>query len=254
MSQLSGKALLGTCGWSYDDWEGQFYPPGTSQKDRLCRYAERFRTVEIDSTFYAIPRRSTVQGWRQRSPEGFIFSAKFPRLITHEARLVDCGEVAQAFVEVMSELGERLGVLLLQLPPSMTVRSLPDLERLLDGLPDGYSYAVEVRHRSWLIEPFAKLLKRWNVAVVLTDGDHLRTFWRVTSRVVYIRWLGRWNAFDTYDRVQRDVDDQLDWWIPRMQHFLEHDGTILGYVNNNYAGYSPAVVEVLRQRLGKLAI
>ncbi len=250
MSTFSGKALLGTCGWAYDDWNGVFYPESVSGRQRLEHYAQHFSTVEIDATFYAIPARTTVRGWRQRSPKGFIFSAKFPREVTHQSRLVGCGEAAATFVDVMSELGDRLGTLLIQLPPSMTVSRFADLEHFLEGLPDGFSYAVEVRHRSWLIEPFAELLKRWNVALALTDGAHLKRFWRVTSQIVYIRWLGKWNAFEDYDRVQRSVDDDLDWWIPRMEHVLEKGATVLGYVNNNFAGYSPTVVESIEERLG----
>lgn len=242
-SELAGRALLGTCGWAYDDWDEVFYPPGTKGRERLVRYAERFSTVEIDSTFYAIPARERVQSWRERSPEGFLFSAKFPRSITHEARLVGCGDEAATFVDVMSELGDRMGPLLIQLPPSMTVRRFRALEAFLEGLPDGYAYAVEVRHRSWLVEPFADLLKRWNVALVLTDGGHLKRFWRVTSRVVYIRWLGQWNAFERYDRLQAPIDDAIEWWVPRMRHVMDHGGIVVGYANNNFAGYSPAVVE-----------
>ena len=249
MSQLAGQALLGTCGWAYDDWKGVFYPPEVKGTDRLVHYAKRFRTVEIDSTFYAIPARKTVQGWRERTPEGFIFSAKFPRSITHEARLMGCGEEAEGFVDVMSELGDRMGPLLIQLPPSMTVRYIGALEAFFEGLPDGYTYALEVRHRSWLVEPFAELLKRWKVSLVLTDGSHLKRFWRVTSRVVYIRWLGGWDAFDTYDRMQRPIDDAIEWWVPRIQHVLDRGGIVLGYANNNFAGHSPAVVESFQNAL-----
>ncbi len=249
MSTLAGRALIGTCGWSYDDWEEVFYPARLAKRDRLAHYAQSFRTVEIDSTFYAVPRLSTVQGWRQRSPEGFRFSAKFPREITHERRLRGGGERAVEFVETMSELGDKLGPLLIQLPPSMTVRDMGVLEAFFEGLPDGFSYALEVRHPSWLVESFATLLKRWKVSMVLSDGPHLPRVWRVTSRVVYIRWLGHWGAFDSYDRVQRAYHDDLDWWVPRIEHALGHGATVMGYVNNNYAGYSPAVAQALSRRL-----
>lgn len=254
MSKFGGKVLLGTCGWAYDDWDEVFYPADVSGTDRLRYYARHFPTVEIDSTFYAIPARETVRGWRERTPEGFVFSAKFPRQITHEARLVGCGDRAATFVDVMSELGDRLGTLLIQLPPSLGAGAFDQLARFLEGLPDGYSYAVEVRHRSWLTDRFAQLLKRWQVAVVLPDGEHLERFWRVTSRVVYLRWLGRWDAFGQYDRLQRPIDDALDWWLPRIEHALDHGATVLGYVNNNFAGYAPGVVEQLRERLAEYTI
>ena len=249
MSTFESRALIGTCGWAYDDWDDVFYPPDIDGTYRLVHYADRFQTVEIDSTFYAIPSRKTVRAWRERTPPGFIFSAKFPRQITHEKRLADCGDLAATFVDVMSELGDRLGTLLIQLPPSMGRRYFSTLQRFLEGLPDGYSYALEVRNRSWLVDDFAQLLRRWKVALALTDSTHLDRFWRVTSQIVYIRWLGQWNAFERYDRVQQSVESALDWWEPRMEHILDRGATILGYVNNNFAGYSPAIVEAISQRV-----
>ncbi|MFW6053517.1 MAG: DUF72 domain-containing protein [Persicimonas sp.] len=236
------RLYLGTVGWSYGDWNGPFYPPGTSSRDRLPYYAGQFRSVEIDSTFYASPSRRTVQLWHQRSPKGFVCSAKFPRAITHQAGLVGCGTEAATFIEVMSELGNRQGPLLIQLPPSFTVDRFDDLARFLELLPDGLMYAVEVRHRSWLIDEFAELLERWKVAMTLTCGGRLGRFWRATSSIVYMRWLGGHNAFGTYDHLQEPRDEELDWWAPRMAHFLDRGGTIFGYANNNYEGFSPETV------------
>lgn len=241
---------LGTAGWSYDDWDGAFYPAGTSSKGRLPYYASRYRSVEIDSTFYAIPSRRTVQSWHQRSPQGFVFAAKFPRQVTHEARLVGCGTEAATFIEVMTELGDRLGPLLIQLPPSFSIDRFDDLARFLESLPDGFLYAVEVRHRSWLVQEFADLLKRWSVAMTMTCGGHLGRFWRATSRVAYIRWLGGHDSFDAYDQLQAPRDEELDWWAPRMAHFLDRGGTIFGYANNNYEGFSP---ETARRISGRVA-
>ena len=233
---------LGTAGWSYDDWDGAFYPSGTDSRGRLPHYASEFRSVEIDSTFYACPSRRTVQSWHQRTPEGFVFAAKFPRQITHEARLVGCGTEAATFIEVMTELGNRLGPLLIQLPPSFTIDRFDDLARFLEMLPDGFIYAVEVRHRSWLIDEYAELLKRWQVAMTLTCGGELGRFWRATSRIAYIRWLGGYDTFETYDHTQGERDDEIAWWAPRMAHFLGRGGTIFGYANNNYEGFSPETV------------
>lgn len=242
VDSLHPQLYLGTSGWSYSDWQDGFYPPGTTSKERLEFYAGQYQSVEINSTFYGLPRLKTVQSWRMQSPEGFVFSAKFPRAITHQARLVNCAGLTTTFIETMQELGDRLGPLLLQLPPSLSADAFDDLARFLEGLPDGLIYAVEVRHRSWLTQEYADLLKRWQVSMVLTCGSHLGRFWRATSRVAYIRWLGVHDAFEDYTRPRDERDDEIAWWAARMAHFLDRGGTIFGYANNNYEGFSPKTV------------
>jgi uncharacterized protein YecE (DUF72 family) len=248
---IHDKLYLGTAGWGYPDWDGVFYPAGTSSKGRLPYYASKFRSVEIDSTFYASPSRKTVQSWHQRSPDGFVFSAKFPRAVTHEARLVGCGTEAATFLEVMKELGNRLGPLLIQLPPSFTVDRFDDLARFLELLPDGHMYAVEVRHRSWLIDEYAELLKRWKVAMVLSCGRHLGRFWRATSSIAYVRWLGDHDAYDSYTERRGERDEEIAWWAPRMAHFLKRGGTIFGYSTNDYEGFAPDSAQRISQAVAE---
>src|SRR5687768_13625445 len=141
---------LGTSGWSYADWEGTLYPEGLPSGSRLAEYAKHYATVEIDSTFYGTPRRSTVQNWREVAPAGFLFAAKVPKEITHDRNLVGVEAEAESFLATMAGLGDRLGPLLLQLPPSFDVEGMGVLEGFLGRLPRGFRYAVEVRHRSWL--------------------------------------------------------------------------------------------------------
>src|SRR5918998_5613847 len=156
---------LGTSGWSYADWEGTLYPEGLPSGSRLAEYAKHFATVEIDSTFYGTPRRSTVQNWREVVPEGFLFAAKFPQEVTHERNLVGSEAEAESFVRTMAELGDRLGPLLLQLPPSFTVEGMGVLEDFLSTLPQGPRYAVEVRHSSWLGSDLSALLRERGAAL-----------------------------------------------------------------------------------------
>ncbi|MEW6636551.1 MAG: DUF72 domain-containing protein, partial [Actinomycetota bacterium] len=160
---------LGTSGWSYADWEGTLYPEGLPAGARLAEYVRRYATVEIDSTFYGTPRRSTVQRWREVSPEGFLFAAKFPKEITHERSLVGCEREARIFVETMALLGDRLGPLLIQLPPSFDVEGMSALEDFLGSLPEGFRYAVEVRHRSWLGSDLPEMLRERGTALTLVD-------------------------------------------------------------------------------------
>jgi hypothetical protein len=122
---------LGTSGWSYADWEGSLYPEGLPAAARLAEYANHYATVEIDSTFYGTPRRSTVERWREIVPEGFLFAAKFPQEVTHERKLVNVRSEAEGFVHTMQALEDRLGPLLLQLPPDFTVEGMGVLEDFL---------------------------------------------------------------------------------------------------------------------------
>jgi uncharacterized protein YecE (DUF72 family) len=122
---------LGTSGWSYADWEGTLYPEGLPAGSRLAEYAKYYPTVEIDSTFYGTPRRSTVEKWREIAPEGFLFAAKFPQEVTHESNLVNVRSEAEGFVYTMQALEDRLGPLLLQLPPDFTVEGMGVLEDFL---------------------------------------------------------------------------------------------------------------------------
>ena len=121
MGKGSGKLLLGTQGFSFDDWVGPFYPEGTPKRAYLEAYAEQLPTVEIDATFYGSPRAQVVEGWRERTPEGFRFSAKFPKLITHEKKLESAEGDAEAFVGTMQALGDRLAVLTLQFAYDFTL-------------------------------------------------------------------------------------------------------------------------------------
>ncbi len=246
---LNERLFLGSAGWSYDDWDGNFYPANLAARDRLAYYATQFRSVEIDSTFYGCPARSTVQAWYQRTPDDFMFAAKFPRTITHDARLINCADETYRFIETMSELGEKLGPLLLQFPPSFNASAFGDVERYLEGLPDGLMYAIEVRHTSWLTDEFAELLKTWGVALCMACAGPMQRFWRSTSRVAYIRWLGDYDAFDTFDSVRIDREDEIGWWAPRIHHFTNQGGVVFGYVNNHYAGYSPATVHLVERKL-----
>ncbi|MEZ4461131.1 MAG: DUF72 domain-containing protein [bacterium] len=247
--EVHDRVFLGGAGWSYDDWDGVFYPPGLAARDRLSYYATQFKTVEIDSTFYGTPTKSTVQGWHQRTPDDFLFAAKFPRSITHDARLVNCADETYRFIENMAELGDKLGPLLLQFPPSFTAHALSDLARYIEGLPDGLMYAVEVRHRSWLTDEFADLLKDWGVALCMACEGAMGRFWRTTSRVAYIRWLGDHDAFETFESVRVDREELIDWWAPRIRHFTDQGGVVFGYVNNHYAGHSPETLRMIERKL-----
>jgi uncharacterized protein YecE (DUF72 family) len=238
------RLYLGTSGWSYADWEGSVYTPGMPPASRLAEYARRYASVEIDSTFYGTPRRSTVERWREVAPEGFLFAAKFPQEITHENHLSGCEEQTRSFLEVMALLGEKLGPLLLQLPPDFDARNMETMEAFLAGLPEGFRYAVEVRHRSWLEAGLPELLRERGAALVLVDSPGMPRLEEATAPFVYVRWLGDRREFPSgHTHLKRERDEDLRWWSEQVSRFLKEERTVFAYANNHYQNHSPTTLE-----------
>jgi uncharacterized protein YecE (DUF72 family) len=235
---------LGTSGWSYADWEGTLYPPGTTPTGRLVEYVKHFATVEIDSTFYGTPRGATVERWRKVAPRGFLFAAKFPQDITHERNLVGCKEAAESFVRTLQALEDRLGPLLLQLPPDFTVEGMEVLDAFLRELPEGPRYAVEVRHRSWVGSDLPELLRERGAALTLVDYPRMPRLEEATADFSYIRWLGNRREFPSgHTRLKKDRDEDLLWWSGLVDRFLGEGKTVFAYANNHYQNHSPSTVE-----------
>jgi uncharacterized protein YecE (DUF72 family) len=234
---------LGTSGWSYADWEGTLYPEALPSASRLAEYVKRFATVEIDSTFYGTPRRSTVEKWREIVPEGFLFAAKVPQEVTHERNLVDTSSEVESFVQTMTALEDRLGPLLLQLPPSFTVEGMGVLEDFLSTLPQGPRYAVEVRHRSWLGSDLPALLREHSVALTLIDYPRMPRMEEATADFSYIRWLGDRREFpEGHTHLKKERDEDLRWWSELVDRFLEEGRTVFAYANNHYQNHSPSTL------------
>ena len=235
---------LGTSGWSYADWEGTVYPPGTTPAGRLAEYVKHFTTVEIDSTFYGTPKSTTVERWRRAVPRGFFFAAKFPQEVTHERSLLGAGAEAERFVHTMAGLGDRMGPLLLQLPPSFTVEGMGVLEDFLKDLPGGARYAVEVRHRSWLGSDLPEMLRERGAALALIDYPRMPRMEEATADFSYIRWLGNRREFpEGHTSLKKNRDDDLRWWSALVDRFFEEGRTVFAYANNHYQNHSPSTLE-----------
>jgi uncharacterized protein YecE (DUF72 family) len=251
----AGRLLLGTQGFAFDDWVGPFYPQGTPKRRYLEEYANHFASVEIDSSFYGTPRASTVQGWHDRTPPGFLFAAKFPRLITHDMKFAGAERETQAFVSTMQELKEKLAVLILQFAYDFTPDLFELLESVLDGLPGGVRYAVELRNRQWLTPELQEMLRARNTALVLQDLHYMPRLDWITADFTVIRWLGRRKDISRFDEIQIDRTDKLEWWAQRVQRFLQEGIDVFGYFNNHFAGHSPASVrqfiEILERMPGE---
>ena len=238
------RLYLGTSGWSYADWEGTIYPPGIPPAGRLAEYVKHFATVEIDSTFYGTPRGTTVERWRKVAPRGFHYAAKFPSEITHDRNLVNSRSEAECFVRTMQALGDRLGPLLLQLPPDFTVEGMEVLNTFLRELPEGPRYAVEVRHRSWVGSNLPELLRERGAALTLVDHPRMPRLEEATTDFSYIRWLGNRREFPSgHTHLKKDRDDDLLWWAGVVDSFLEERKTVFAYANNHYQNHSPSTIE-----------
>lgn len=166
------ELLVGTSGFSYPEWKGNFYPTGLADADMLVSYAERLRTVEINNTFYRMPQPALLEGWSQKvkNIESFAFSLKAPRSITHIARLKDAGDAVLHFWSVAKTLGARLGPVLFQLPPFLR-KDAGVLRDFLAALPAECQAAFEFRHPSWFDDEISTLLADKRAALVAGDPD-----------------------------------------------------------------------------------
>ncbi|MFO0850999.1 MAG: DUF72 domain-containing protein [Gemmataceae bacterium] len=216
---------VGTSGYSYPKWKGSFYPAKLPAKQMLRFYAERFRAVEANNTFYALPKPAALEAWAAEVPAGFRFVLKSPQKITHIQRLRDAGEAVAAFLEVGGVLKERLGPLFFQLPPNFK-KDVPRLAAFLDLLPAGCRAAFEFRHASWFDDEVFGLLHQRQVALCVADADD-------ELEVPFVATAG-WG----YLRLRRaEYDDKaLKAWVKRVKGqgwgeafvFFKHEDTGTG--------------------------
>lgn len=253
------QIYLGCSGWSYSDppekggWTKVFYP--SSQTKRLSYYSRFFDTVEMDSTFYEkfykYMTKQTFIGMDNATPENFEFSIKVPETVTHIKRLdVEKGSISslEEFLDKISPLkiANKLGAILVQLPPSFTVSDFKDTENFLDRLPSGYQYALEFRHPSWNTEGPWEMLKHYDIAAVMTDSplsDNLQYLAEVTitsKNHSFIRFHGR-SSRHRYNYLYSK--EELKPWIGKIKEIASKTNTSRIYFNNHYG--AKAVINAL---------
>ncbi len=166
----SSRVLAGTSGFAFAEWKGEFYPADLPADRMLSHYAEYLPTVEINVSFYRMPTDKMLEGWKVQTPGHFLFAIKAHRRITHVKRLRDVGEDVRWLHERVTALGERLGPVLFQLPPSLR-QDLPLLESLLAAIPPLKYVAVEFRHATWHQDATYDLLRRYHAALCIAEDD-----------------------------------------------------------------------------------
>ncbi len=254
------EIFLGTSSWSFDAWRGVFYPEKSSSSDFLAYYARRFRTVEVNTSFYGLPAPETLVRWVETVPPGFSFALKFPRQISHEKRLAQSDAETLAFLDVLAALGPAAGPALLQLPPDFTRqrygRVLASYLDWLAPLTTKVRVAVEVRAADLMTEAFAAFLAERGFALALVDRvdtPDLYELWAAVRGAVdfsFIRWIGDDRNGPKGDReITAPRDDALALWAARLVALQSQGCDSFGYMHNPYEGHAPASVARLEALL-----
>ena len=232
-------AWIGTSGYNYPEWKGNFYPADLPAAKMLPYYAARFPTVEINYTFYRMPNEKLVRGWADQTPSPYKLTLKAPRRITHDNRLKNCGELVSVLCAVASTLGDKLGALLFQLPPS-TKKDLTVLDAFLADLPPKLCAAFEFRHASWFDDEVFERLSRRNLALCIADSEKLSTPVRITADYAYFRL-----------RDEGYTSDDISRWSETIVRETTRCRDVFVYFKHEDEGKGPEFAQMLMEKLPK---
>jgi len=242
---------VGTMGWSYDFWKGSFYPEKLKSNEFLAYYSSKFNTVEVDNTFYRIPSEQTVSSWKEQTQSDFVFSLKFPQVMTHIKMLRNCEEETRIFLERVELFYEKLGPLLLQFPFTFRTEHVALLDKFLETLPKNHHYVVEVRNKKLLENNFYSMLRNHNVALAWSDSASMPLVTEVTSNFIYIRWEGdRKKVNGTIGKTEIDRTNDIKSWAQKLKPFLEKQTEVFGYYSKYYSGNPTSDVQELLIAIG----
>lgn len=234
---------IGTSGWIYPHWVGDFYPRTVRAKDRFAHYAATFDTVEINGSFYRLPSEKAVAAWAAQAPPGFLYAWKASRYITHNKKLKDCADSVELVFGRMDPLGEAFGPVLFQLPPQLRLDP-PRLADFLALLPKGRRCTFEFRHPSWYVDAVFALLAEHDAALCVSDHHDAPSPWEATASFVYVRGHGPGGRyFGRYSR--RD----LDRWAARIADWRSEGRDGFVYFDNDIGGAAPRDAKALQARL-----
>lgn len=241
-TQAIANLHIGTSGWSYKHWYGLFYPEHIKPANFLEYYLSFFSCVELNTSFYHLPKDSTVTGWLKRTPESFRFCPKLSRFITHQKRLMDCEEALKNYFDRLGLMQERLGPILIQLPPGLSYnkKATESFLWLLKEHYSPYRFAMEIRHKSWLNDEFMQLLSDFQIVFVIADsGKRFPYYETVTTNLIYLRFHGREQLYAS-DYSEED----LMHYAEKIVQWLQEDQEVWVFFNNDFRGY--AVKNALR--------
>ena len=263
---MKSEFYIGCQGWNYEDWTTKagsasvFYPRGTRSNEMLGLYAQIFDTIEVDSTFYAIPASSVVESWYKKTPADFTFSMKMPQQITHEYNLREPAfPMMEEFCERALLLKEKLGAVLIQLPPNFEAskENAKGLREFLAELPKKIRFAIEFRNREWLVDWTFEELEKKSVALCLVEGHWIpreRMFEAIgkpTADFAYVRFMGE-RDLTSFDKVQRPQDANLQMWKTEFKRLKA--ANVFAYFSNFYEGFAPVSVNKLKNLLGQKTV
>jgi uncharacterized protein YecE (DUF72 family) len=260
------KIRLGTCAWSFEEWQGNFYPADLPTDRWLEFYSRYFPAVEVDSTFYRPPSEEAVRRWAEFTPSTFRFACKLPREITHVRRLRDCSTQLKEFFRAMEILESKLHVILIQLPPSFLPKDgRRPLWEFLEQLPHGFRFAIEFRHPGWHRPQIIHLLEKHRICWVWADTSPLNErnlapfeFLPLTTDFLYLRLLGDYTTkydpdgghMHRYGKLLWKREAALESWALKIERHLSEIRSVWGFVNNHFEGFSPETCQRLAKRLG----
>ncbi|MGB9885370.1 MAG: DUF72 domain-containing protein [Moorellales bacterium] len=240
------RFYLGTSGYNYPHWREHFYPSDLPSRQWLAYYALEFNTVELNVTFYRLPLAKTFAAWRGCTPPGFVFAMKGSRAVTHLKRLSGAEEAAEKFFERASELGDKLGAVLWQLPPGLK-GDVARLEAFLAFLRDHpvagrIRQAFEFRHPSWFNPEIYRLLRGHGAGLCVADGPRWPLVKEVTADFVYVRFHGRRKLY-----ASAYTEEELSAWAQDIAGWLARGLDVFAYFNNDAQGFALANARRLRE-------
>lgn len=253
---------VGCQGWNYPDWitkaggESIFYPRGTKAAEMLEAYSNIYETIEVDSTFYAIPSASSLESWFNKTSDEFIFSLKLPQEISHTHALdLTSYPILEEFCERIKILKEKLGVVLIQLPPQFEGSKInaQNFRKFLEQLPKDIRFAVEFRNRDWMIDWTFQELRKNSVALCLVEGSWIprelmfEAMKNPTADFTYTRFMGERDLTD-FSQVVRPQEANLQIWHSELAKLKTSTNFI--YFSNFYEGFAPASADKLKKLFG----